>query len=69
MAMTPNLKHCGQDMIGVEVLGLYDGIAFWRCIVCDGWRERFVAGSTHARVHQYVLEHPAQFPLDKELFS
>lgn len=45
---------CGSEhVVGVEIRGLYDGVAYWRCAVdeCGEEWHRFPEGSwLHARV-------------------
>ena len=43
-------KHCDkcdcQDMLGVEVMGAYDGILFWECHQCESVVLRFQEKTT-----------------------
>lgn len=36
-----NPKHFGKNIIGVEVRGYYDGVAYWRCDCCKSCFDRF----------------------------
>lgn len=36
-----NPKHFSKNIIGVEVSGYYDGVAYWRCTECKSCFDRF----------------------------
>jgi hypothetical protein len=34
-------KHFSKNVIGVQVLGYYDGVAYWKCKSCNTCFDRF----------------------------
>ena len=56
----PPVTHsCEDAKIGVEIWGVYDGVLFWRCGVCDRAWHRFPEGHhLRARAAHFVEGRP-----------
>jgi len=48
---------CGDSMIGVELRGIYDGVCYWWCQICERRVHRFPeTDPIHARVQSYMAD-------------
>lgn len=39
-------RHFGKDVVGIEVMGKYDGVSYWQCQKCDTVFDRWTMKET-----------------------
>jgi hypothetical protein len=59
--MTPTCPNCGNvwNLAGIEVRGMYDGVAIWWCQQCQHRWPRFPVGTRlHDQAVRWLADHP-----------
>lgn len=57
------MELTGSELVGVQLIGVYDGVALWQCLLCGGWWHRFsVNDPLRARVDSYLAARGVEVP-------